>query len=354
MSRKLQLRRADIAGKIEKKYREEKDPKKRMRLLSVKLAAQGKYSAQEIAEICGCSRARVFDWLRAMREGGFEALLKREKPGPIEGKRRSLPMEVEKELEEGLTKGRWASAQQIRHWLREEHEIERPYKTIWNWLKKLGGVLRVARPSHPEQNKQAVEAFKNEVYARLEKLELSEPTSVKIWVMDEARFGLHTQTRRVWIKRGHRPLCKRQMRYEWDYLYGALEVVEGRAEFMHLPTVDLNCNELFLSHLASTDPEAVHVVIADQAGFHLRDGDPRLPAKVRILPLPPKSPELNPCEQLWDVLKDSIANQLHHSIDSLRLALRPALRRFWQDPSLVLSLIGRPWLHLEANSSFKI
>jgi transposase len=38
--------------------------------------------------------------------------------------------------------------------------------------------------------------------------------------------------------------------------------------------------------------------------FHLRDGDTRLPERVRIIDLPPYNPELNPCEQLWDVIKD--------------------------------------------------
>ena len=44
------------------------------------------------------------------------------------------------------------------------------------------------------------------------------------------------------------------------------------------------------------DPDAIHVVIRDQAGFHLRDGDPRLPARVRIIDLPPFTPELNRAE----------------------------------------------------------
>jgi hypothetical protein len=35
------------------------------------------------------------------------------------------------------------------------------------------------------------------------------------------------------------------------------------------------------------------VIIRDQAGFHLRDGDGRLPANVRITDLPPYSPEPN-------------------------------------------------------------
>ena len=130
-------------------------------------------------------------------------------------------------------------------------------------------------------------------------------------------------------------------------------MVEGQAEFLHLPTVNLDCNQLFLEHLRSSDPQAEHVVIADQAGFHLRPGDPRLSEGVHVVSLPPYSPELNPCEQLWDVLKDSegFANAIFESIDKLRAALLPGLRRFWEDSSLVLSLVGRPWMHNQANTS---
>ena len=171
----------------------------------------------------------------------------------------------------------------------------------------------------------------------------------------EAQFGLHTEMRRVWISKGVRPEVRQQTRYEWDYLYGALEVVEGRAEFLHLPTVNLDCNQLFLEHLRSSDPDAHHVVIADQAGFHLREGDERLPEGDHIVPLPPYSPELNPCEQLWDVLKDTegFANGLFESIENLRKALHPGLKRFWDDAQAVLSLIGRSWLQSQANATAK-
>ena len=174
--------------------------------------------------------------------------------------------------------------------------------------------------------------------------------------MDEARFGLHTEMRRVWIKKGVRPEVRQQTRYEWDYLYGALEVVEGRAEFLHLPTVNLDCNRLFLEHLRSSDPEAHHVVIADQAGFHFGEGDKRLPEGVHIVSLPPYSPQLNPCEQLWDVIKDTegFANGVFESIENLRKALLPGLQRFLDDAQAVLSLIGRPWLQSQANATAKI
>ena len=39
-------------------------------------------------------------------------------------------------------------------------------------------------------------------------------------MMDEARFGLPTDLRRVWTRRGQRPVVARQIKYERDSLYG--------------------------------------------------------------------------------------------------------------------------------------
>jgi hypothetical protein len=161
--------------------------------------------------------------------------------------------------------------------------------------------------------------------------------------------------RRVQISKGVRPEVRRQTRYDWEYLYGALKVIEGRAEFLHLPTVNWDCNQVLLEHLRSSDPDAHHVVIADQAGFHLREGDELLPEGIHIVPLPLYSSELNPCEQMWDGLKDTegFANGLFESIENLRKALRPELKRFWDDAQAVLSHIGRPWLQSQANDTAK-
>ena len=100
--------------------------------------------------------------------------------------------------------------------------------------------------------------------------------------MDEARFGLHTEMRRVWTRRGQRPVITRQIKYQWEYLYGALGAVSGEAHFAHLPGVSLEWDQSYLADLAASDPQAIHVLVRDQAGFHLRDGDLRLPPRVRL------------------------------------------------------------------------
>ena len=83
--KKLKLERADLAFKIPHKYREEKNARKKVKLLAIKLAAQGNRTAIEIAEICDCSRSSIFEWIKSFRTGGFQGLLEGKKPGPRRG-----------------------------------------------------------------------------------------------------------------------------------------------------------------------------------------------------------------------------------------------------------------------------
>jgi hypothetical protein len=219
---------------------------------------------------------------------------------------------------------------------------------VYRWLGKADGALRVPRPAHVLQNPPATAAFRAELEQRLEKLALPKDKPVKIWVADESRFGLHTQSRRCWALRGQRVVISQQQRYEWEYVYGALEVLEGDAQFRFMPSVSLDFSRDFLQQIAASDPRAEHVVIWDQAGFHPRAGDCRLPDRIHLLPLPPYSPELNPIEGLWDQVQDCTCNQRHVTLDALEQTLTAALRPFWETPARVLSLVHH-WLHAQAN-----
>ena len=50
---------------------------------------------------------------------------------------------------------------------------------------------------------------------------------VRVFFMDEARFGQQGTTTRVWALRGSRPTAVKQTRYEWLYLYAAVEPATG-------------------------------------------------------------------------------------------------------------------------------
>lgn len=141
-----------------------------------------------------------------------------------------------------------------------------------------------------------------------------------------------------------------QQRYEWEYVYGALEVLAGGAQFCFLPSVTLDLSRGFLQQIAASDPQAEHVVLWDQAGFHPRATDTQLPKRIHLLALPPYSPELNPIEGLWDQVQDVTCNRRHESLDALEQTLTKALRPFWETPERVLSMIHH-WLHIQANAT---
>ena len=116
MSKALKLGLPEVAARIDERYANEGDGWRKRRLLAIKLAAKGQYRSEEIAELCGISRSRLFVWLQCVRKQGLEALLQRDKPGPKEGTCRGVKPEVIAALTEKLRAGEFASAQQARRW----------------------------------------------------------------------------------------------------------------------------------------------------------------------------------------------------------------------------------------------
>jgi transposase len=319
---------------------------KRERLLAVKLGLEGEQSLDEIAIAVGHARSTIQKWFDLYRKSGIEGLLSLHRG---KGPQSRLSQEAADALQAGLKAGKWREAGAIMKFLAKEHRIHVSRSAVYHYLGKCGARLRVARPCQLKKDPAAAEAFKSELAGRLEALELEPGRRVRLWVMDEMRCGLHTETRRVWGLPGVRPMVPVQQKYEWQYVYGALEVGKAGAQFLYAESVGLEWNSAFLGQIAAHDPDAVHVVIYDGAGFHHRDGDPALPANVRIVNLPAYSPELNPVEKLWDIVRDAICNRVFSSLQQLQEAITAVLSRYWQDAKAVFNLIGRGWLLAQAN-----
>ncbi|MEI9896611.1 MAG: transposase [Chthoniobacter sp.] len=95
---------------------------------------------------------------------------------------------------------------------------------------------------------------------------------------------------------------------------------------MFFPTVNQEVSTRFLEQISQTDPEAVHVILQDRAGFHLRQGAAELPANVRLLPLPAYSPELNPVERVGGLIRTATANRVFVDLPAMEAAIQEALR----------------------------
>jgi hypothetical protein len=158
--------------------------------------------------------------------------------------------------------------------------------------------------------------------------------------------------RKCWTLRGVRPTVPYQTKYEWAYLYSALEVDgQNAAEFLCLPEVSLEMSGLFLKHLAASGLNAEHIAIWDQAGFHPKPKLHAVPERVQLVSLPPYSPELNPTEAIGDVIKDRIGNVLWQSLDDLEEAIGEELRALGENAESVRRLVSHPWLVEQVNAT---
>jgi transposase len=83
-------------------------------------------------------------------------------------------------------------------------------------------------------------------------------------------------------------------------------------------------------------------MVLDGAGWHQSESL-QLPANLRLLRLPPYSPELNPVEHLWDDLREkAFHNRVFERIDALEEHLTIALRAMELDQPRVRSIVSWP------------
>jgi transposase len=349
MPKRFHLNKPDQAKAVVEALADCQNVPDQKRLLAMRLAASGQLTAAQIAEQLDISRRQFFTWVGALKKGGVQALLAREHGG---GAPPQVQGQVLAEFQAGLKAGQWKRAKEIQQWLQSRHQVKLGLKGVYYWLGKLGGVLKVPRKTHALKDPAKTAAFQQQLCDQLKSLNVAGGKPVRLWVMDEHRYGLIPVVRKVWTLPGERPTAPYQTKYEWSYLYSALEVDgKNEAQFLCLPRVDLGMSRLFLEQLAGRDEQAEHVVIADQAGFHLDPELHTIPARIHLVPLPPYSPELNPVEAIGDLIKDAIGNQLWKTLEELEKAIGEELRPLWENAERVRSLVSHPWLIDQVNAT---
>ena len=166
-----------------------------------------------------------------------------------------------------------------------------------------------------------------------------------MWAEDEARLGLKPVTRRVWWLKGRRPTSCGRTRYEWLYVYGFARPATGQTFTVVLPRVQVERMADALSAFAAhADPrgEKVLVLVVDNAGWHRAKRLP-VPPNVRLHFLPPCTPELQPVEPFWALVREAVANDTFDRLADLRRRVTRRCRLLASDRATVLGAIGFRW-----------
>ena len=101
---------------------------------------------------------------------------------------------------------------------------------------------------------------------------------------------------------------------------------------------------LFLQEVAQRHASEFVLMVMDQAGWHLA-GDLCVPSNMRLLFLPPYSPELNPAEHLWKSLReDCFANHVFASLDAVETVLATGLAALEEGIVRTQRMTGFGWI----------
>jgi transposase len=96
---------------------------------------------------------------------------------------------------------------------------------------------------------------------------------------------------------------------------------------------------------AAVEPRAHAVLILDQAGWHMSKALV-VPDNITLIPLPPRSPELNPVENVWQHIRDnSLSNRVFASYDDIVALSCEACNRLIDRPWTIMSIGTREWAH---------
>lgn len=166
--------------------------------------------------------------------------------------------------------------------------------------------------------------------------------TVDIWFQDEARIGQRGTVTRTWAAKGSRQRLTRQQQFEYAYIFGAVCPSRDEAVGLVLPVANTDAMLVHLEHISAKVPEGRHaILVLDRAAWHTTKRLKKF-TNLTLLPLPPASPELNPTEQVWQMLRDMyLANRCYKDYDDIVQACCDAWNMWVDIPSNVKKLCSR-------------
>lgn len=168
---------------------------------------------------------------------------------------------------------------------------------------------------------------------------------VELWCEDEARLGLKPVVRRVWALRGTRPPSNGRHKFESVFVYGFAHPKSGRGRFLILPKANAACMAQALSDFAGwADPDGrkVLVVVVDGSGGHTAK-KLAVPRNVVLHRQPSCTPELQPAEHLWPLVREGLANRVFDTLPKLTEVLAARCGWLADHPEVVGGAVGFHW-----------
>jgi transposase len=310
-----------------------------MRAHLVLLSARG-YTVPEIVKIHDTSNTTVYEWLDRFDAQGPEGLYDR----PRAGRPPKVTDEVKETLEEalddppadqGYTFSVWTAAL-LREYIESELGVTVCEDTVRRTLHDLGFRWRRPRWAVEREDPRAAQMM-----VAIAKAIWNADATTVVLIEDETKFRTLPPLRSMWMRKGQQSRIPTPEQNGRFYSYGALDLDSGAWFDRFSEKANSDATIAYLSAVLETYAEQHVLLIWDQATYHTSGKVQRWienQDRLTMLFLPRYSPELNPVEHIWRVVKQRVASNLTRAIEALKVAYRAFFKE--QDAQSLLQTAG--------------
>lgn len=281
----------------------------------------------KVAMLHQIDRRTLNNWIRRFNKEGIDGLVDRQRSG----RPRIIPPDQAEQYRDVIKEPQRVG---VTHWtgkkfhgyLREELGHEVGYRTVIRWLHENHFRLKVPQPWPDRQDEGLRQAF-------LEKLRgwLSDE-GIDLWYLDEMGVEGDPRPRRRWIEKGTTGRVTHNGDHVRMNVTGMICPRTGQFYALEFSHTDTEVFQAFLTH-ANADLKLErprNLLICDNASWHKRKS--LAWGHFEAVHLPPYSPDFNPIERLWLLIKaewfcDFVAKDRDSLIARLDQALLWAMNR---------------------------
>lgn len=138
-----------------------------------------------------------------------------------------------------------------------------------------------------------------------------------LYFQDESRFGLKTHIGRCLTARGVKPIVKYQHAFKNTYLYGSFSPINGDSFVFEIEGTTSEIFYLYILEFSKHKPKELKIIIIDNAGFHSLSKH-EIPENIKLIRIPPYSPELNHSEKIWAYIKSFYKNKVFEDLKNVK------------------------------------
>jgi len=215
------------------------------------------------------------------------------------------------------------------HWYLK-YSVNVGYSTLCRNLHEWGSSQIQPRPKAVKADPAKQAGFVRTVHRLL-------PKKPDLWFQDEMAFWADPAAYKVWALRGSKPSVPRLVTHEHVNVFGAVRPEDGRFYAFIASHGNATLFQHFLDQMQERiDPSRRTIMVLDNVRFHHRH-DLKW-GNIEPLYLPAYSPNLNPIETLWLVLKKRFFNGWIPCVNEpLEQRVTNAIGFYEQHPNLVQS-----------------